>query len=45
MYGPDRDRPCPMCTNLLGPLDANAEERNILKKSIQNQHLTLLTFR
>ncbi len=26
MYGPDRDRPCPMCTNLLGPLDANAED-------------------
>ncbi|MEA3009108.1 MAG: hypothetical protein QOJ91_800 [Sphingomonadales bacterium] len=26
MYGPDRDRPCPMCTNLLGPLDANADD-------------------
>lgn len=26
MYGPDRDRPCPMCTNLLGPLDANAND-------------------
>jgi predicted dithiol-disulfide oxidoreductase (DUF899 family) len=26
MFGPDRDRPCPMCTNLLGPLDANAED-------------------
>jgi predicted dithiol-disulfide oxidoreductase (DUF899 family) len=26
MYGPDRDRPCPMCTNLLGPLDANAKD-------------------
>ena len=26
MYGPDRDRPCPMCTNLLGPLDANAQD-------------------
>lgn len=24
MYGPERERPCPMCTNLLGPLDANA---------------------
>ena len=24
MYGPQRERPCPMCTNLLGPLDANA---------------------
>lgn len=24
MYGPERQRPCPMCTNLLGPLDANA---------------------
>ncbi len=24
MYGPDRERPCPMCTNLLGPLNANA---------------------
>jgi predicted dithiol-disulfide oxidoreductase (DUF899 family) len=26
MYGPDRDRPCPMCTNLLGPLNANAKD-------------------
>ncbi|CAM3102180.1 DUF899 domain-containing protein [Sphingomonas antarctica] len=26
MYGPERDRPCPMCTNLLGPLDANAND-------------------
>ncbi len=26
MYGPDRGRPCPMCTNLLGPLDANAKD-------------------
>ncbi|HUQ12994.1 MAG TPA: DUF899 family protein [Novosphingobium sp.] len=26
MYGPDRPRPCPMCTNLLGPLDANAKD-------------------
>lgn len=26
MYGPDRERPCPMCTNLLGPLDANARD-------------------
>jgi predicted dithiol-disulfide oxidoreductase (DUF899 family) len=26
MYGPDRERPCPMCTNLLGPLDANAKD-------------------
>lgn len=26
MYGPERDRPCPMCTNLLGPLDANAKD-------------------
>ncbi|HEX7856521.1 MAG TPA: DUF899 family protein [Sphingobium sp.] len=26
MYGPDRLRPCPMCTNLLGPLDANAAD-------------------
>jgi predicted dithiol-disulfide oxidoreductase (DUF899 family) len=24
MYGPQRSRPCPMCTNFLGPLDANA---------------------
>jgi predicted dithiol-disulfide oxidoreductase (DUF899 family) len=24
MFGPERQRPCPMCTNLLGPLDANA---------------------
>jgi predicted dithiol-disulfide oxidoreductase (DUF899 family) len=26
MYGPERERPCPMCTNLLGPLDANAKD-------------------
>lgn len=26
MYGPDRERPCPMCTALLGPLDANAAD-------------------
>lgn len=26
MYGPQRARPCPMCTNLLGPLDANAKD-------------------
>lgn len=26
MYGPGRARPCPMCTNLLGPLDANAAD-------------------
>lgn len=26
MYGPDRERPCPMCTNLLGPLDGNAAD-------------------
>lgn len=26
MYGPDRERPCPMCTNLLGPLAANAAD-------------------
>lgn len=26
MYGPNRERPCPMCTNLLGPLDANAAD-------------------
>lgn len=24
MYGPERDRPCPMCTNLLGSLNGNA---------------------
>jgi predicted dithiol-disulfide oxidoreductase (DUF899 family) len=24
MFGPERERPCPMCTSLLGPLDANA---------------------
>jgi predicted dithiol-disulfide oxidoreductase (DUF899 family) len=24
MYGPQRERPCPMCTNLLGGLDGNA---------------------
>ena len=26
MYGPQRQRPCPMCTNLLGPLDGNAAD-------------------
>jgi predicted dithiol-disulfide oxidoreductase (DUF899 family) len=26
MYGPERQRSCPMCTNLLGPLDANAAD-------------------
>ena len=26
MYGPERERPCPMCTNLLGPVDANAAD-------------------
>lgn len=26
MFGPHRERPCPMCTNLLGPLDANARD-------------------
>jgi predicted dithiol-disulfide oxidoreductase (DUF899 family) len=24
MFGPERERPCPMCTALLGPLDGNA---------------------
>lgn len=26
MYGPDRERPCPMCTNLLGGLDGNGAD-------------------
>jgi predicted dithiol-disulfide oxidoreductase (DUF899 family) len=26
MYGPQRERPCPMCTALLGPLDGNAAD-------------------
>jgi len=26
MYGPERERPCPMCTNMLGPLAANAAD-------------------
>lgn len=26
MFGPHRQRPCPMCTNLLGPLAANAAD-------------------
>lgn len=26
MFGPDRNRPCPMCTNLIGPLAANAAD-------------------
>lgn len=31
MYGPDRERPCPMCTNLLGALDGNA--RDIMQRA------------
>ncbi len=26
MFGPQRERPCPMCTNLLGPVDANGAD-------------------
>ena len=26
MFGPQRERPCPMCTALLGPLDGNARD-------------------
>jgi predicted dithiol-disulfide oxidoreductase (DUF899 family) len=26
MFGPQRARPCPMCTNLLGPLEGNAAD-------------------
>jgi predicted dithiol-disulfide oxidoreductase (DUF899 family) len=26
MYGPQRERPCPMCTNLLGSLNGNAQD-------------------
>ncbi len=26
MFGPQRARPCPMCTNFLGPIDANAAD-------------------
>ena len=26
MFGPQRARPCPMCTNLLGPLESNATD-------------------
>jgi predicted dithiol-disulfide oxidoreductase (DUF899 family) len=26
MFGPQRERPCPMCTNLLGALDGNARD-------------------
>ncbi len=26
MYGPERERPCPMCTNLLGALNGNARD-------------------
>ena len=34
MFGPQRERPCPMCTNLLGPLNGNAadiKQRTALK--------------
>ena len=26
MYGPERERPCPMCTSMIGPLAANAAD-------------------
>jgi predicted dithiol-disulfide oxidoreductase (DUF899 family) len=26
MVGPERERPCPMCTNFLGPIDANGAD-------------------
>jgi predicted dithiol-disulfide oxidoreductase (DUF899 family) len=26
MFGPERERPCPMCTNFLGPIDANGTD-------------------
>ena len=26
MYGPERERPCPMCTNMLGSLEGNARD-------------------
>ena len=26
MFGPQRERPCPVCTNMLGPWDANAAD-------------------
>ncbi len=26
MYGPERERPCPMCTNWLGSVDGNAND-------------------
>ncbi|MDB5670037.1 MAG: hypothetical protein JWO25_996 [Alphaproteobacteria bacterium] len=26
MYGPQRERPCPMCTNLLGALEGNSDD-------------------
>jgi len=26
MFGPQRERPCPMCTNLLGALNGNAAD-------------------
>jgi len=26
MFGPQRERPCPMCTAVLGPFEANAED-------------------
>ena len=26
MFGPERERPCPMCTNQMGPWDANAAD-------------------
>jgi len=34
MFGPQRQRPCPMCTSLLGPLDRNARDLD--------QHMSLV---
>jgi predicted dithiol-disulfide oxidoreductase (DUF899 family) len=45
MYGPQRERPCPMCTNLLGAVNGNAadiKQRVALKilgrSSVERQH-------
>jgi predicted dithiol-disulfide oxidoreductase (DUF899 family) len=45
MFGPERERPCPMCTALLGPLDANVPdiERNVAVAVVARSPIARLT--
>ena len=45
MYGPQRKRPCPVCVNLLGPLDTNAAdiEQNVALAVIARSPIARLT--